>query len=246
VNLKKDKRWKNGSLTCSDKKIRREAINWLKKAMDLDPEIGCNIVTVCLLIDGHDYPFQIDYRKAWMYLVEGLKEICGHRSDVKLSIEYKMSEPVVHTIVGNVGKALYLCEEVGKDNIGVTLDIGHALYAGENPSESACLLAEKKRLFLVHINDNFRNWDWDLIPGYVNFWDYIEFFFYLREYGYNEWMSMDVFPKNMDPVEVFSKSIEFAKNIELMVEKINQEEIFCLMEKKDIPGIFSYLQKKLF
>jgi len=244
VNLKKERRWANGSLTSLDEKIRQQAVNVLNKAMDLAPEIGCKVVTVCFLIDGHDYPFQVDYRRAWRYLVEGVREVCTHRDDVKLSIEYKMSEPVAHTIVGNVGKALYLCEEVGKDNVGVTLDLGHALYAGENPAESACLLAEKGRLFLVHINDNYRNWDWDLIPGFVNFWDYVEVFFYLREYGYQAWMSLDVFPKNIDPVEVFGRSIEFARNIERIVQRISSEEIFQLINERNVPAIFSYLQDK--
>lgn len=244
VNLKKERRWANGSLTSLDEKIRRQAVNALNKAMDLAPQIGCELVTVCFLIDGHDYPFQVDYRRAWRYLVEGVREVCTHRDDVKLSIEYKMSEPVAHTIVGDVGKALYLCEEVGKDNVGVTLDLGHALYAGENPAESACLLAEKGRLFLVHINDNYRNWDWDLIPGFVNFWDYVEVFFYLREYGYQAWMSLDVFPKNIDPVEVFGRSIEFARNTERIVARISSEEIFQLINERNVPAIFSYLQNK--
>ena len=244
VNLKKESRWAWGSLTCSEEKVRMQAVQVLRKAMNLAPEIGCRLLTVCLLNDGHDYSFQMDYRKAWKYLVEGVKKVARCRDDVKLSIEYKMSEPSVHTIVGNVGKALYLCEEVGRDNVGVTLDIGHALYAGENPAESACLLAEKGRLFHIHINDNFRNWDWDLIPGFVNFWDYIEFFFYLREYGYQGWIAMDVFPKNMDVIEVFGKSIEFAKNIEHIVGNISPTKIFQLMGERKIPQIFSYLQKK--
>jgi len=245
VNLKKERRWANGSLTCSDEKSRQQAVDVLKKATDLAPEINCNIVTVCLLIDGHDYPFQVDYRRAWKYLVESIKEVCDYRSDVKLSIEYKMSEPVAHTIVGNVGKALHLCEEVNRDNFGVTLDVGHALYAGENPAESACLLTEKKRLFLIHINDNYRNWDWDLIPGYINFWDYVELFFYLKEYSYDGWMCLDVFPKNTDPIQVFGKSIEFARGVEQMVKKIEPERIFELMKQRQIPEIFSYLLVRL-
>jgi len=244
VNLKKEPRWAYGSLSCSEEKVRMQAVQVLRKAMNLAPEIGCKLVTVCLLNDGHDYPFQMDYRKAWKYLVEGVKKVAHSRDDVKLSIEYKMSEPSVHTIVGNVGKALHLCEEVSRDNVGITLDIGHALYAGENPAESASLLAEKGRLFHIHINDNFRNWDWDLIPGFVNFWDYIEFFFYLREYDYQGWIALDVFPKNMNPIEVFSKSIEFARNIEHIVENISPAKIFQLMGERKIPEIFSYLQKK--
>lgn len=246
VNLKGDNRWKNGSLTANDPEVRKQAVNALKEAMDLAPELGCRMVTVAFLNDGHDYPFQRDYVKAWDNLVEGLIEVADHRKDVRLSVEYKLNEPAVRTVVGNVGKGLYLCSEIKRSNVGITLDVGHALYAGENPAESASLLAKSGKLFYLHLNDNLRNWDWDMIPGYVNFWDYLELFFYLKKYDYQGWIALDVFPKQMDPVAVFSSSIEFARNMEQLVEKIEERKLTEFMKKNnDVPYIFSYLQETL-
>jgi len=244
VNLKAEPRWTYGSLTSPSEKTRREAEEVLKQAIDRVYQLDCNLITVCLLNDGHDYPFQINYQEAWKNLIEAIKRVADYRSGIKVSLEYKMSEPVVRTIVGTVGKALHFCHEVDRENVGITLDVGHALQAGENPAESISLLVSKGKLFYLHINDNFRNWDWDLIPGFVNFWDYLELLFYLREYDYQGWIAMDVSPKNLNPVEVFTTSIEFMRNIEHLLKNIDSSRVFQLMEERSTPKIFSYLQKK--
>lgn len=59
---------------------------------------------------------------------------------------------------------------------------------------SVALLADAGKLFLVHGNDNYRHWDWDLIPGSINFWDLVESTYYLRKIGYEGWIAFDVFP----------------------------------------------------
>ncbi len=244
VNLKAESRWAYGSLTSTSEKTRREAEESLKQAMDLTSQLGCDLVTVALLNDGHDYSFQVNYQEAWKSLIEAMKRVADYRSDIKVSLEYKMSEPVVHTIIGTVGKSLHFCHEVDRKNVGITLDVGHALQAGENPAESVSLLIDKDKLFCLHVNDNFRNWDWDLIPGFVNFWDYLELLFYLREYDYQGWITMDIFPKSLDPVEVFTTSIEFMRNIEHLLKNIDSSHLFQLMKGRNTPKIFSYLQNK--
>ena len=244
VNLKAEPRWTYGSLTSPSEKTRREAEEVLKQAMDRAYQLDCNLITVCLLNDGHDYPFQVNYQEAWKNLIEAIKRVADYRSGIKVSLEYKMSEPVVRTIVGTVGKALHFCHEVDRENVGITLDVGHALQAGENPAESVSLLVSKGKLFYLHINDNFRNWDWDLIPGFVNFWDYLELLFYLREYDYQGWIAMDVSPKNLNPVEVFTTSIEFMRNTEHILKNIDSSHVFQLMKERNTPKIFSYLQNK--
>ncbi len=244
VNLKAEPRWTYGSLTSPSEKTRREAEEVLKQAMDRASQLGCDLVTVALLNDGHDYPFQVNYQEAWKNLIEAVKRVADYRSDIKVSLEYKMSEPVVRTIIGTVGKGLHFCHEVDRENVGITLDVGHALQAGENPAESVSLLVSKGKLFYFHINDNFRNWDWDLIPGFVNFWDYLELLFYLREYNYQGWIAMDVSPKNLNPVEVFTTSIEFMRNTEHLLKNIDSSHVFQLMKERSTPKIFSYLQNK--
>ena len=138
-----------------------------------------------------------------------IREAAASRKDVKLSLEYKLSEPRMHCLLGNAGKMAFLCEKTGMDNVGVTLDTGHALQSLEVMSDSLSFLSTTGRLFHVHVNDNYRNWDWDMVPGTVNFWEFVEFCIYLKKTGYSEWITADVFPQRHDAVRIKEKTFEW-------------------------------------
>ena len=53
--------YQQGSLSSIDDKIRNQAIEDTKDAMDFAAEIGCDIVTLWPGQDGYDYIFQADY-----------------------------------------------------------------------------------------------------------------------------------------------------------------------------------------
>ncbi|MFQ5998488.1 MAG: sugar phosphate isomerase/epimerase family protein [Candidatus Bathyarchaeia archaeon] len=218
VDLFKDG-WINGSLSARDPHQRKTAVEISKRAMDVAKEVGCSTVVLWLGQDGYDYPFQAEYTQAWNNLADGIGAIADHRSDIKLAIEYKIKEARTHIFVGTVGKALMLAEETNRNNVGVTLDFGHALYAYENPAESAVLLDRKKKLFHVHLNDNYRDWDHDLVAGSVNLWDTLEFMYWLRKLNYDGWISLDIYPYREDTVSACERSIE---NLELMNHMIDQ------------------------
>lgn len=220
VNLKGDPRWHQGALTARDARTRDEATRWLQEGLDLAADCGCNLVTMCPLADGHDYPFETDYRFAWRSFVEAIRSAADHRPDVRLSLEYKRSEPRARVVIGNMARALYACIATDRENVGVTLDMGHALYAGESSAESISLLSDAGRLFLVHSNDNYRDWDWDLIPGTVNTWDLIESTYYLQKIGYEGWITFDVFPSRLDPVRTMQLSLQMHEYAEQCIDRI--------------------------
>ena len=75
--------------------------------------------------------------------------------------------------------------------MGITLDFGHSLYGNEHPAEALALLAESPYRFYVHINDNDGRWDWDYFCGTKHFLEYVEFLYYLRKYGYSDYITSD-------------------------------------------------------
>ncbi|RME78407.1 MAG: sugar phosphate isomerase/epimerase [Chloroflexi bacterium] len=245
VNLKGEARFHRGALTSPDPGIRAEAVQYLKAGMDWAAEVGANLVTVCPLADGHDYPFEIDYGQAWKWMVDCLGEAAQYRPDVRLSIEYKQSEPRARVIVPNAGVVLYLCEQIGLDNVGLTLDTGHALYITETPAQMISLAAQAGRLFLVHINDNYRNWDWDLIPGTVNFWDWLETLLVLDEVGYDGWLVSDVFPSRTDPVETLSASYRAILYAEKLLDNFGRDRLRQMVRQRDVIRVFDALQEMM-
>lgn len=248
VNLKGDPRWHQGALTSRDKATRQEAVQWLKQGMDIAAELGSFLVTVCPLADGYDYPFEIDYVRAWRDFLKCLRAAADHRDDVRLSLEYKQSEPRARVILNSASGSLYALSQIDRPNVGVTLDMGHALYAGESCAEAVALLADAGKLFLVHGNDNYRNWDWDLIPGSVNLWDLIESTYYLRKMGYNGVITFDVFPARLDPVKTMEASLRMYRLSESLIDQIGMDTLAHSIESGDVlqtMALFqSYLEKR--
>ncbi len=245
VNVKAEPKFHRGSFTSPDPEVRAEAVRYLKEGMDVAAEVGCFMVTICPLADGHDYSFEVDYRQAWRWLREGVAEAAQYRSDVRISLEYKRSETRAHVILGSAGVTLHLCDQIGLPNVGVTVDMGHALYVAETPAQVVALLADAERLFLVHVNDNYRDADWDMIPGTVNFWDLLETMLYLDEVGYESWLTSDVFPARLDPLGVANMTIKAVQVALALLQRIGAAELRRLIREGDTLTTLAYVQDRL-
>jgi xylose isomerase len=230
VRSRRTGKWLRGSFTSQDPKERAEVVDDFKRALDQTQAIGADRITTCPLNDGHDYVFEMDYRDAYRYAEETFGAICAHAPQVKVCIEYKWNDPRTRCLLGSAGETALFCQSVGAPNLGVTLDIGHALLSGERPAQSAAMLARAGRMFYIHLNDNDRNWDWDMMPGAFHFWEFIEFFYYLKELGYtNDWYAYDVFSKEIDTVETFNTTFNVTRRLEDLTERIDRTRMSELM-----------------
>lgn len=245
LNVKSADKWQPGAFTATDPQLRADAVADLKITMDLAAELDAWMVTCCPLIDGHNYSFQADYLKQWTWLEEGISEAARYRSDVKVSLEYKLNESRNYVILGDMGRTLYLCERLGLANVGVTMDVGHALVAKETPAEALCLAAQAGRLFYVHFNDNGREWDWDMLPGSVNLWDLVEMVFYLDRLNWDGWLAYDVLTRNGDPVEMMSATIAIMDAAQELVDKLGRERLQALVDEGIPARAYEYLVRSL-
>ena len=245
LNVKGEARWRRGSFTAPDAAIRRQAVEALKIAMDLAAELGAEMVSCCPLIDGHNYSFQADYLKQWDWLEEGLAAGAAHRADVVISLEYKLNESRNYCILGDMGRALLLCERLGAPNVGVTMDVGHALIARETPAEMLAIAHGMGRLRYVHFNDNGGEWDWDMLPGAVHWWDLVEMMYYLDRIGWNGWLAYDVVTRDGDPVEEMGAAIAIVKHAAAAVEQIGRERIGAMIEEGIPARAFGELVRRM-
>lgn len=225
LNVKSEKRWEKGSFTNPDPQIREQAVKSMWAAMDLAVELGTDMVSCCPLIDGHNFNFEVNYLDQWAWLEEGIKRGASHRSDVRVSLEYKLNECRNANILADMGRSLYLCERIGLPNVGVTMDVGHAIMARETPAEVLSIASLSNRLFYVHFNDNDRYWDWDMLPGSVNLWDLLEVVYYLKKLDWKGWFSYDIVVRDGGIVETMAAGIANVLNAEKLIEKIGMEVI---------------------
>ena len=237
--------WKNGTLTSRDPKLRKESIKLIKDSMDYCYEAGGADILLWLAHDGYDYIFEDDYSTRWSYLVDGLKEAAEYRRDVNLAIEYKTKEPRTYQYISNVGKSLLLCEEIQAANLGVVLDLGHSLFAGENPAESVALLDRYKRLFHVHLNDNYRSWDDDLLLGSVHLWETLEFFFWLDKIGYDGWYVIDIWPTRTDGKKSLQESVNRAEKFMELAKNLPYDELKKMQDDNNTMDIMELLRKQV-
>lgn len=245
VNIKGETKFHHGALTSRDPGIRREAVSYMQRGMDLAAETGCNMITMCPLADGYDYSFDLDHTQGWQWFLDGVGEAASHRKDIQVSLEYKQSEPRHKVILPNAGTSLAACLQIGLPNVGVTMDMGHALLAGESSAQAASLLAQAGKLFLIHVNDNYRNWDWDMIPGSVNPWDMVELVYFLKRLNYQGWMTSDVAPFRTDPVKTFTATYRSLLWAEALIEKVGYDELERILREGDAVDALSSLQQAI-
>ncbi len=247
VRSRRTGKWLRGAFSSADARERAEVVGEFHRAMDAAAELGVARITTCPLNDGHDYVFEMNYFDAYRFAEETFAAICAHNDRVKVCIEYKWNDPRTRCLLASAGETLAFCQAVGAPNLGVTLDIGHSLLAGERPAQAAALLARAGRLFYVHLNDNDRNWDWDMIPGAFHLLEFIEFLFYLREAGYtNDWYAYDVFSKEADTVEHFNLVTRLTRQMENLTDRLDREALLELMRGRNPAKNLAYLYECLF
>ena len=242
IDLFGHKKWGYGSLCSSDQNLRREAVELSQKGIDAACALGCDRVALWLGQDGFDYPMQVNYQEYWENTISAIKDIAGYRSDIKLCLEYKPKEPRTHSQLSTAGVTLAVIDAVGLENVGIILDLGHSFYSYENPAEQAVLINRSHRLFHVHLNDNYRYWDDDLIVGSVHLWETLEFLYWLHRIGYQGWYSLDIFPYREDGLEATEASLANLKALMKIAESLDQEKLDALQRKNDAVAVVNMLR----
>jgi xylose isomerase len=246
VNIKGEPDFVKGSSSVNTKAIREKAVRFICEGMDIAAVLGVDKVTCCPLSDGYDYLFQVDYQQAWKNMVATFKEASRHRNDIRLSLEYKGSETRVNLYLDTAAKTICMIHDIGEPNLGITIDVGHALFMGETPAESLCLAQESGIPYYIHINDNNRRWDWDLIPATRNLWDYLEMIFYLKKFNYKGWVTSDMSPVRLDPIQAFERTIGTTEKMIEIVNRLDSGKLLSMIKEERTLETMKWLEEQVF
>lgn len=241
VNVVGDRKWGKGSVSNPDPAIREDAKALIKQSMQAAKRLGVGVVNLWMGQEGFDYIFESDYRWLWDTISQSIDECAKSCPEVRLSIEYKRMEPRARNIPNSAAQALLLALEGKNDNVGVTLDIGHAMMGGENASQSLTLLNKYGKLFNIHINDNYADWDWDMIVGTDHWWQLVEFCWYLQDCPYEGSIVLDIFPYRQDAVRAAELSVKAFQKAWSIAEKLDRTEIAKALGKQDFMSVFETL-----
>jgi xylose isomerase len=234
-----------GAFTNPDAGVRREAIELISAGAEVARELGCDYVKLWPGQDGWDYPFQADYAEIWKYSLDGVKELATNFPDLKFAIEYKPREPRNRMVFSGVAKTLLGIEEIGLPNVGILLDFGHSLYGGESPAEAAQLAISRGRLFAIDVNDNFRGWDDDMVVGSVHLTETFEFFWTLRDSGWDGVWQLDQFPFREDQVQAARDGIEVMRAIYRALDLVDRDALRAAQRAQDALAAQRIVRKAL-
>jgi xylose isomerase len=222
-----------GAFTNPDAAVRARTFELVSEAVGVAQELGCDYVKLWPGQDGHDYPFQVDHGQIWSYAVTGLRSLAQAHPETKFAIEYKPREPRVSMFFSSAAKTLLAIQDMGVGNVGILLDFGHSLYGGESPAEAARLIHSRNLLYGIDVNDNFRGWDDDLVVGSVHLVETFEFFYALRECGWDGVWQLDQFPFREDSVEAAREGINAMRSIHRALDRLDIGALRAAQDRQD-------------
>jgi L-rhamnose isomerase/sugar isomerase len=157
--------YKFGSLQHVRAAVRRQAIDHNIEVIRQGVELGSKSLTVWLA-DGSCFPGQLNFRKAFQHVLEGLQEIyAALPAEWKMFVEYKAFEPNFYsTTVGDWGQSLLYASKLGPKAFTL-VDLGHHL-PNANIEQIVALLLMEGKLGGFHFNDS-KYGDDDLTVGSI-------------------------------------------------------------------------------
>ena len=228
--------FKLGAFTNPDSKVRQAAIDLTKSAIDVLEETGGDLLTIWLGQDGWEYPFHVDYDAIWEAETEAIREIADHNPRIRISIEYKPSEPRTFSVLANLAMTLLAIKKVDRPGLGVTLDFAHVLYAGESPAFAAALIQRESELLGIHLNDGYGRRDDGLMVGTVNLVQTLELLFQLQRQAFDGVIYFDTFPDviGMDPVQECENNIAMVNALWEVAKRLTgQPDLSEAIERQD-------------
>jgi len=225
--------FRRGSFTNPDPALRHKAIELGKRAIEVARALDAHYVKFWPGQDGFDYPFQADYRRLWDYSVEGIRAVAETDPGMQFAIEYKLKEPRVHMFFSTAARTLLAIEDMGVDNVGIVLDLGHSLFAKETPADVLHLVSRRGKLVSVEVNDNWREWDDDMTVGSVHLIETLEFLHGLRQINWQGPILLDQFPFREDPVAAARHSIRTLRALNSVLDRIDMNALSEAQDRQD-------------
>ncbi|MFO7926505.1 sugar phosphate isomerase/epimerase family protein [Natronomonas sp.] len=189
------------SLSTADEDDRRWRIEYTKRAIDLAELVDAPAVCVA---SGAALPGTRP-GAAYDYFVGSLHEILDYAEPrgVEVGVEF---EPEL--IVESVQETLALLDDMGRDNLGVNLDLGHAAVHGNDPVDAVHQCAGV--ITGVHLEDiagGIRGKHYHLIPGEGEL-SFAPMFDAFDDIGYDGFVTLELYTYSQRPDHAAQRAYE--------------------------------------
>ena len=191
------------SLISPDNISRTLRVKYTQTAIDLARDLGARNIS---LTTG-PAPRGVSRKKLQTFFRSSLEQILEHASkkNIRVGIEY---EPGY--FIDNAEKTLAVIKKTNHKLLGVNLDLGHAVVAGEDPARVIRKFAG--RIFNIHLEDIKGRTHYHLIPGQGNM-DFIKIKNALAEIRYRGWLTLELYTYPHQPVRAGRLALKHLRKI---------------------------------
>ncbi len=206
-----------GSLSNTDKSIRRKAIDRTIGAFRLNKQLDADFAVVWPGIDGYENGFGLDFAAARARFAEGLAEAMDAVPGTRVAFEPKPYEPRGHILYGTTPEGILLGRDVeamlrspdnqrllkeGHKLCCMNPEVGHVLMGFEDAPYAFSWPLSEARLAHSHWNSQpLGNYDQDLGVGVISP-EVVEGILYtMKMHGYTGHFGIDINPERV-PVDV--------------------------------------------
>ena len=187
------------SLANPEPEARKWRVEFTKKCIDMAGFLSCRNVSVT---SGKMVP-GVRPGKSLALLNQSLLEIVEYASakHVRVGMEY---EPGL--LVERADELDLLIREIGSENFGANLDLGHSYLAGESPLEVARRLGS--RIFHIHLEDIGSRKHYHLVPGDGDI-DFQEIFRALGAIEYDGFVTVELYTCSENPEQAARRAFYY-------------------------------------
>ncbi|MDP2918678.1 MAG: TIM barrel protein [Dehalococcoidia bacterium] len=237
----RDPRFEFGSLCNPDSRIRRQAIDIVRRALELNRVMNTEFAIVWPGIDGYENPFGIDFVAMRRRFASGLAEAMDAVPGVRIAFEPKPYEPRGHIIYGTTPEGILLCHQVeaalkdplnrrildrGDALCGMNPEIGHVLMGYEDLPYAYSWPLSEGRLAHIHVNSQpLGNYDQDLNIGVVSPEQFEALMYVLKMHSYNGWFGIDINPERMPAETAIKINIDAIRAANDRINELDHESI---------------------
>lgn len=186
-------------LVTSDGEVAERAMARLKKVIDFAAHFGA-MVNIGRLRGQLSWLDKVD--DPWAYGVERLREVADYAAPRAVRITLEPLNRYESDFIFNAQDGVQFVEAVGRDNLGLMLDLFHMNI--EDASILDSLRHAQHHLWHVHVADSNR---WPLGKGHL---DFQAIFSTLKEVGYEGYLSAEHLPLP-DPDSAAEESVRFLR-----------------------------------
>lgn len=201
-------------LGSTNRKLREVALGEIKASLDFARDIGASLVVIhgapgLTAMPAGEWSKQTPspskkstkLMEEEEFLVRALKTVADYAPDILLGLE-NLVYP--HELYRSPKELFDLIRSVNRSNVGLNLDVGHALLCGYSAADFVNLLADD--LFHVHLHDNHGTVD-EHLPLGQGVVDYVGAIQALKQIDYQGVVNLEFSVKN--PADFHNYLLEF-------------------------------------